>query len=141
LDSEEIDGNDKPWFPEILVHAPYVREEEQNITNKQIKKIFKREFTAHTEIDLAAGKANVNETVSNQNEKSFIKRFSGKAASGTRVHKKAGKRSGVWWNVKKSTDPDKSNDGINSTHQFAVLLTRNDQSDLQARPRLFIDAG
>lgn len=141
LDFEEVDGSDQPSHPEIITHAPYIREEEHNVSTKQIKKMFKKDFTTHADITLGAGKAGVRETVTKQNEESFIKRYSGKAASNTRIDKKTGRQSGVWWNVKKSTDPDKSEDGINSNHHFAVLLTRNNKSDFQASIRLFVDAG
>lgn len=141
LDFEEVDNNDNLSRPEIIAHAPYVREEEHDISFKQIKRMFKTDFTTHADINLAAGKAGMSETVSKQNEESFIKRYSGKAASNTRVNKKTGRKSAVWWNVKKSTDPDKSEDGINSNHHFAVLLTRDNKSDFQARIKLFVDAG
>jgi hypothetical protein len=141
LDFEDVDGSDNPSYPEIIAHAPYIHEEEHNISYKQIKRMFKKDFTTHADIALVAGKAGISETITKQNEESFIKRYSGKAASSTRVDKKTGKQSGVWWNVKKSTDPDKSEDGINSNHHFAVLLTRVNKSDFQVRVRLFVDAG
>jgi hypothetical protein len=141
LDFEEVDRIDKPSHPEIIAHAPYIREEEHHISYKQIKRLFKTDFTTHADISLVPGTAGISETVSKQTEEGFVKRYSGKAASNTRMDKKTGRQSGVWWNVKKSTDPDKSEDGINSNHQFAVLLTRDNKSDFQARIRLFVDAG
>lgn len=141
LDFEEADVDASVQSqPEILAHAPYINEEEQNVSYKHIKRIFKTEFTTHADISLVPGKAGVSEKVSRQNEENIIKRYSGKAASNTRINK-SGKRSGVWWNVKKSTDPDKSEDGINSNYRFAVLLTRDNKFDFQVKIRLFVDAG
>jgi hypothetical protein len=141
LDFENLASHKNPSHPEIIAHAPYVREEEHSVSYRQIKNIFKRDFTAHADINLVAGQAGITEKVTKEEEERFVKRYSGKAASNTRVDKKLGRRSGVWWNVKKSTDPDKSEDGINSNHHFAVLLNREKNLEFQARIRLFVDAG
>jgi hypothetical protein len=137
----EAAGSNGISHPEIIAHAPFINEEEQNVSHKQIQRIFKTEFTTHADINLIAGKGGVSETVSRQNAENAIKRYSGKATSNTRVDKETSKRSGVWWNVKESTDPDKSEDGINSNYRFAVLLTRDNKFDFQVRVKLFVDAG
>jgi len=141
VDLDFESSNTSILSPNIVAHAPFVNEEEQNVSLKDIKHIVKKSITGSANITLGPGKAGASETSSSQREETFVQRYAGRAASSTRVNIKTGRSSGVWWNVKKTTDPNKSDNGINSNYCFAVLLERDDKSDFEVGLNLMVDAG
>ena len=79
--------------------------------------------------------------VTDQRESNYKDRYFSKGSSSTRLNAQSS-RSGIWWNVKKSSDPDARDDaGIKANYQFAVLLTRPHNDRFSAKLTLLVDAG
>jgi hypothetical protein len=137
LDFQAEDGN----RPSIIEHAPFVQEEHEKESHKKVRKTAKTEFDAHTDIDLRAGHSGTSVKTEEKKESSFTENYYGKGVSSTRAEED-GSRPGIWWNVKKSSDPDSKDDaGIESNYRFAVLLTRKNRERFNARMKLLVDAG
>jgi hypothetical protein len=49
---------------------------------------------------------------------------------------------GVWWNIKKSSDPNPGDDaGIKANYCFAVLRTSESDAQIRIKLQLLVDAG
>jgi hypothetical protein len=149
------DESGKPCNPVIISTAPFsaqerVHEEIVDFREKTTVLIKKtKKVTATAGVDNTGVKAGLggefgSETQNTRElEHSYKVHYFIKGSSNTRVDDDSGRRYGVWWNVKKSNNPDTRDDaGIPPNYLFAVLLIRaNDSTPFEARFRLFAEAG
>lgn len=156
----EVDFRDQnqpgePCEPTIALTAPYSVEEHlyeeiveyKNKFTKVVKKT--RKITATAGVSEAPVKAGLNGELGSETGKTDELEYStkvhyfSKGSSNTRVDEDSNRRYGVWWNVKKSTNPRTGDDaGIPPNYLFAVLLTRtNDSASFEAQFRLYAEAG
>jgi hypothetical protein len=132
VDFEDVHGNTPSANPGIISYAPF-EFERQNVPEINVEET----KGGQTTINLVR----VNQGVTHLKVEKYKDVYFGKAAAETVVNDK-GIHSGVWWNVKQSTNPHAKDDaGIEPNYRFAVLLTRRKDSDFQARLRLVVDAG
>jgi hypothetical protein len=142
LDFLDANGMESASCPVILNHAPYKTEAYENVT--QIKNTHKIVLNGNGNAGGPPGsllKMGASLEVTDQRESNFKDRYYGKGSSSTRLNAQSS-RSGIWWNVKKSSDPDAHDDaGIKANYQFAVLLTRPNNDLFRAKLTLLVDAG
>jgi hypothetical protein len=140
LDFEDFPGIKGTSHPEIVSHAPF-EFERQNITEIDVQQTDGVQRDVSATINLGGAKGGANEKVSHVKVENYKDTYFGQAATATVTNEK-GVHSSVWWNVKQSTNPHTKDDaGIQPSYRFAVLLTRQDDSDFQARLHLVVDAG
>ncbi len=140
IDFEDPPGIEATSNPAIISHAPF-EFERQKITEIDVQQTAGVQHDFSATINLGGGKVGANEKVSHVKVENYKDIYFGKAAAATVINEK-GIHSGVWWNVKQSTNPHAKDDaGIEPNCRFAVLLTRRDESDFQAHLRLAVDAG
>jgi len=111
---------------------------------KKNKKVVATVGVSHRGVEAALrGQVGSETQNTRETEHSYKMRYFIKGSSNTRVDDDSGRRNGVWWNIKKSNNPDAGDDaGIPPNYLFAVLLTRtNDSTPLEARFRLLAKAG
>ena len=136
VDFEDIYGNTPPANPGIISHVPF-EFERQNVKEIDVEETRGVQSNVSATIDLVG----VNQGVTHSKVEKYKDVYFGKAAAETVANNK-GIHSGVWWNVKQSTNPHAKDDaGIEPNYRFAVLLTRENNSDFQARLDLVVDAG
>lgn len=154
-DFQDQDKSGKPCGPAIVSTAPYSFEERlyeevvefKNKVTKMVKKT--KKISATVGITEAPLKAGLNGELGTETQKineieySTKVHYFSKGSSNTRVDEDSNRRYGVWWNVKKSTNPKTGDDaGIPPNYLFAILLTRsNDSTPFEAHFRLFAEAG
>jgi hypothetical protein len=140
VDFENLRGLAPTANPGIISHAPF-EVQRQNITKIDVQQTDGVQDSIFANINIAGAKGGASKTVSHSKVESYKDLYFGQGASAT-ISNEKGIHSGVWWNVKQSTNPHAKDDaGIESNHRFAVLLTRKDDSDFQARLCLLVDAG
>jgi len=136
VDFEDLHGNTSSAHPGIISYAPF-EFERQNVAEIDVEETRGVQSNVSATIDLVG----VNQGVTHSKVEKYKDVYFGKTAAETVVNDK-GVHSGVWWNVKQSTNPHAKDDaGIEPNYRFAVLLTRRNDSDFQARLRLVVDAG
>lgn len=155
VDFHDQNGSGKPCEPMVASTAPYSVEEHlyeeivehKNKVTKVVKKTKKIKATAGvSEAPVNAGVDGELGTETQQTDEleySTKVHYFSKGSSNTRVSDDSGRRYGVWWNIKKSTNPKTGDDaGIPPNYLFAVLLTRtNDSTPFEALFRLYAEAG
>jgi len=139
---EKMPGSEQSSVPIIIRHAPFVIEEQLKPTETATKKKEKKETAIYADINLIGGSAGIKETTTQEAETSSVRKYFGRGASGT-VADDEGNNSSIWWNVKRSSDPNATKDevGVDANYRFAVLLTRQNKDDFRIRLKLFVDAG
>jgi hypothetical protein len=127
--------------PAVIASAPFVFEEKQKASQTKSQASKKVENVAYTDINLVGGKGGVKHTESTEKITNTTQHYYGKGSSGT-ICNDAGTTTGIWWNVKKSSNPDAKDDaGIDSNYRFAVLVARHSNTPFHARMKLLVDAG
>lgn len=140
LDFQDSEGVKPATSPEIICHAPFELER-QNITEINVQQTDGVRNSVFANINLAGGKSGGSKTISHSKVENYKDLYFDKGASAT-VANERGRHSGIWWNVKQSTNPHAKDDaGIESNYRFAVLLTRKNDSEFQVQLRLLVDAG
>lgn len=141
VDFEDLPGPGADASPNIISHAPFEFEERENITEAQIQRTHGMQASASANINLVGGSGGAKLTLSREEISKHTAIYFGRGAAATVANDK-GVSSGVWWNIKQSTNPVAKDDtGISPNYCFAVLVTRQDDADFQARLDLLIDAG
>jgi hypothetical protein len=141
VDFENLLGAEAESGPEILSYAPFEFEEREKIAKVDIQKKHGVQACACANINLVGGNGGAKVTISREEISNFTSIYFGRGAAAIVANDK-GVSSGIWWNVKQSSNPDAKDDaGIGPNYQFAVLLTRRDNADFQARLNLSVDAG
>lgn len=110
--------------------------------NRVLRKKFDARLGFGTKSAKMGATGGVENTIGTKEETTGKYLYFGKGSSSTRPdasHRKCG----VWWNVKKSSDPDSKDDaGIRPNYRFAVLLTRGHRTEtFEAHIQLTIKAG
>lgn len=155
VDFHDQNESGQPCKPMIASTAPYSVEERlyeevvefKNKVIKAVKKIKKIRATAG--VSEAPFKASLGGELGSEKQETDELEYStkvhyfSKGSSNTRVDEDSGRRYGVWWNIKKSTNPKTGDDaGIPPNYLFAVLLARADNSTpFEAQFRLYAEAG
>jgi hypothetical protein len=136
VDFEDMHGNTPSANPGVISHAPF-EFERQNVSEINIEETRGAQSNVSATINLVGG----NHGVTHSRVEKYKELYFGKSAAATLVNDK-GVHSGVWWDVKQSTNPHAKDDaGIEPNYRFAVLLTRKNDSDFQARLCLEVNAG
>jgi hypothetical protein len=155
VDFQDQKESGKLCEPTVTSTAPYSVEEHlydeiveyKNKFTKVKKKTKKITATAGiSEAPVQAGfGGELGSEVQNTDELEYSTKvhYFSKGSSNTRVDEDSNRRYGLWWNVKKSTNPKTGDDtGIPPNYLFAVLLTRNnDSTPFEAQFRLYSEAG
>jgi hypothetical protein len=137
--------------PEVVSTAPFWYEMPQNLLSRIWKKEELHAINKTYGIEIGAGR-----TIPNVEARAKVKRtkmdysklhtdgeyhYYDKGSSSTTVDE-TGRRTGVWWNAKKSSAPGLKDDaGLQPNYLFAILLTRSSATaPFEARMHLAIDA-
>jgi hypothetical protein len=137
-DFEDIPGT-RSASPVILAHAPFEFEEKQKETKLTISRSNKVQSEVSVPIGLPGGNGKLKQMSVKEVTSTGSVDYFGKGCSGT-VASPEGRISGIWWNVKKSSDPNVKDDaGIDANYRFAVLLTRKSQSPFVIRIKMDVE--
>jgi len=143
VDFEDLPGVAATTSPGIISHAPFESEEHQKVVEAKIQKKHGQKVSVSagsngTGINVNGG---IKFEASKEEISTYIAKYFSKGTSATVTNDKE-VHSGIWWNVKQSTNPVAKDDaGIESDYRCAVLLTRENNEPFQARLNLLVDAG
>jgi hypothetical protein len=135
--------------PAIMTTAPFVAEEHDNKDvvdfKRENSKVNRKNINSGVGVGNQAARMGasgaVENTISTKEETTGKYLYFSKGSSNTRCDA-SGRRYAVWWNVKKSSNPNSKDDaGIHPNYRFAVLLKRNHETEpFEAQVQLTIKA-
>lgn len=108
----------------------------------QIERRKNVELTTQALLDVLGSKSGVGIRTSDETTTRTTRRYHGTGSSGTLANSE-GRITGIWWNVKRSSDPDAGDDaGIAANYRFAILLTRESRrAEFRMGLEMVVDAG